>query len=515
MKRSRTCRITALPIVLLAAILLLFGLPVAGFAASSPSKAASSSSSAAHSASSSSSTTQTHDEGDSAGTLFATDTNLSNRKIAGDLYWADTQLTATNLTVGNDLMAGSSQITLRNAEIDGDARLVCGTLQLDKVRLGGNGTFASETLTVGKGSAAKGVYCWANDLSYEGTARYLLAYGNKIYFNGTVDGDVVLSGQEIVIGPEARVTGTLNIRSGQNLEIPPTARIANVNNALDNPNAIDLATQLRAKIAPYFQLGSIFFIIIASILTGLILLWLNSRHLNEAHRVFGEHPFGQIVLGILGVVGLVVATVICFALIFTIPAGLALLFLLLAAALLCVPFTGASIALSFKRFPRSVRVLIGAGAGGGLLFVPYVRLVVALVSLVYFFGYVLRCLFLGHDGQFNYEITHRHDGKSAADEHSEEALAPGAEETSRKARKRHGKQAENEASAGQHTAGAQAAIPASGEGAHPATGDGKEEARAALQETLPTISDEPVDFDAAISDASDDDAAAKGGFARR
>ncbi|MGI6590841.1 MAG: hypothetical protein ACOX1O_04420 [Eggerthellaceae bacterium] len=518
MEFSKACRIVSIPVAFLASILLLVALPSVSYAASS----------------STASADQTLTKGDSAGTLFTSDSNVSNEAVTGDLYWANTQLSGDNLTVGNDLMAGSGQISLSNTEIDGDARLVCRTLTLDKVDIGGNGTFASSTLTISKDSEAKGIYCWANDLSYEGTSHYLLAYGNKIYFNGTVDGDVTLSGQEITIGPDAKVTGTLNVRSGQDLEIPETAQIANVNNTVDNPNAIDQVSQIRAKIAPYFQLGSILFVIIASILMGLIVLWLNPRHLNEARRVFCAHPFGQVLLGVLGTAGVLIATVVCFALIFTIPAGLVLLFLLLAAVLLCVPFTGASIALSFKRFPRSVRVLIGSGAGGALLFVPYVRVAVALASLVYFFGYVLRCLFMGHDDRFNYEITHRRETKHDSDGKEGKELDSPDKDSAEKAHKKDGqnssaKEADDASgsSAGpEPSASAQSGRPRVvmfDEEEHSPDTVAKEEVQAALEGTLPTTIDsasesaEPAQDDStarepsAPADEAADDSASRSG----
>lgn len=365
------------------------------------------SSSTSTSSSSSSDAASSTIAGDSAGTVFSQQSPLQQTTVAGDLYWAGGTLTARQLHVGNDLMAVGGTVSLDQATVDGDVRLAGQRLSVNNVSMQGNGTFFADSLSIGKGTHAEGLYCGANAIDFQGTATYLTAYGNSIYFNGTVDGNVDLSAQDIVIGPDAKITGTLHVRSGQNVAIPASASVARVDNTLDNPNAIDQVTELRAAIAPYFQVGSILFLIVSAVLVALLLLWLNYRHLKESVRVLHAHPFGHLLLGFLGTLGMAAGAVLCFVLVFTIPAGIALLLVLLACLIVCVPFTGASLALSLKAGPRPARAALGAAVGAGLLFVPYLGIVVLVLSLIHMVGYVLRCLFMGHDQQFNDEIGRR------------------------------------------------------------------------------------------------------------
>ena len=353
-------------------------------------------------------TTLTPLSGDTAGTVFSQESTLFGSYTSGDLYWANQNLAADNVKVGNDLMAVASTLQLSNVEVDGDARLGARAVTLSSVNVRGNGTFACDSLDIGSGTKAKGLYCASNAISYAGTAKYLVAYGNKIYFNGTVNGDVVLSAQEIEIGPNAKVAGTLQVRSGQDLNMPDTASIANVNNALDNPNAIDQISEIRSLIAPYFQVGSTLFVVVSFILLALLLLWFCGRQLDESMRVAREHPFGQFLLGVLGTVIITAAAAVCFALVFTIPVGIALLLVLVIALLLCIPFTGAAVALQLNAFPRAVRVMIGAGIAAALMFVTYVRAVVLAVCLISFVGYALRVLLMGHDDEFNRQMRRAH-----------------------------------------------------------------------------------------------------------
>lgn len=345
---------------------------------------------------------------DSAGTAFSADSQLANRSVSGDLFWGNSRLQAQGLSVGKDLIGAADSLATQSSQIGGDLRFAGRMLQLDQLKVGGSATVLGQSVSVGSESQMRGLYVGAGDLDYRGTAHYVAAYANSIYFDGTVDGNVTLSAQDIEIGPHAKVTGTLNVRSGQTPQVPSTAHIASIDTSLNNPNAIDLVSQARSKIAPYFQLGSILFIVVASIVMALLLLWVGERQLYEAHRVLRRRPFGQILLGVLAVVVLVVATIVCLALVLTIPAGLALLFLLLAAGLVCVPFTGASLGLALGRFPRTVRAVLGAGIAGVLLCVPYVQWAVFAFSLVYLIGYLTRSLFVGHDAAYLESLKAHH-----------------------------------------------------------------------------------------------------------
>lgn len=373
-----------------------------------------------HSSSSSSdaATAQVALAADSAGTVFSDATQLQHQSVSGDLFWGNTDLSAQTVSVDGDLIGAAGSFAANNTQVGGNIRFAARKVAFDRVVTQRNAILAGAQIAIDSQSKARGVYCAAADVDFQGTARYLVVYANRIYFDGTVNGDVTLSAQDIQIGPHAKVTGTLNVRSGQTPEVPSTAHIAAIDTSLNNPTAIDQVSQLRATIAPFFQVGSILFIVIACALMALLMLWVGERQLEEANRTVRRRPFGHLVLGLLTVLGLVVAMVACIALVFTIPAGLVLLFLLLAALLACVPFTGASLGLLLPRFPRGVKAMLGAGLGGALLFVPYVQWIAVAFSLVYLSGYIARSVFVGHDAEYLWALKEHRDsgGKSAESE---------------------------------------------------------------------------------------------------
>jgi hypothetical protein len=54
----------------------------------------------------------------------------------------------------------------------------------------------------------------------------LRAYGEAITINGTISGDLQMAGETIRIGPDARIGGKLEYRSGGHIVIDPQAQVA-------------------------------------------------------------------------------------------------------------------------------------------------------------------------------------------------------------------------------------------------------------------------------------------------
>lgn len=337
---------------------------------------------------------------DSAGSAFTLEETLNGRFAKGDVYWGGNNLLMRASKVGNDLVAGGNKISLADSAIQSDLRLAAVNIDIANTKVAGNATLLATTIDIGEGARATGYYCLGSDLVFEGTGERYVGYGQNIVFNGTIDGDVTLSAQNIEIGPNAKITGTIFVRSGQVLAIPSTAQVGAVDNTMSQPNTIDQATQLRAKIAPFFQVGSILFIVVAGILMALIALWLFERKLSESNRLVCKRPIPMIAAGLVTVVLLPALAALSIALILTIPLAVVLLLVLAIAAIVCIPFTGASLGLLLAdrfNFKRALCAAVCAGVLAALLFVPYLNLAAFLLSMVYLLGYISYSLVLGHD----------------------------------------------------------------------------------------------------------------------
>ena len=338
---------------------------------------------------------------DSAGSVFTFLSVLESTEIKGDLYWLSDPIRLANSRVANDVMGAGFDAELANAAVRGDVRLLAQKAEMHNAIVQGNVDLMALDIRIDKSSAASGYYCAGGSIRFEGTSNYLIAYGQSIYFDGVVEGDVALSAQDIVIGPNARITGLLDIRSGQSLgtlDIPASAQIGRIDTNLDHPNTIDQITQIRAMIAPYFQIGSMLFLVVSFILLALASLWAFGHKLTEANRLVHRYPLAVLVLGAIAILFMFVIVMLGALLIFTIPLSIIVALGLLISAVYCVPFTGASIALQMRdRIRPTICAIIGAGIGAALLFVPYVNTGVFVASMLYFVGYVVNIAMFGHD----------------------------------------------------------------------------------------------------------------------
>jgi cytoskeletal protein CcmA (bactofilin family) len=111
--------------------------------------------------------------------------------IGRNLYMAGGDLRLEGVVYGRLRAAGGHVRVVRAALVDGSASLAGGSIEVEG-SIGGD----------------------------------LRAYGESIVINGVIGGDVELAGERIRIGPDARIAGSVEYRSGRPIEIDPEATIA-------------------------------------------------------------------------------------------------------------------------------------------------------------------------------------------------------------------------------------------------------------------------------------------------
>jgi cytoskeletal protein CcmA (bactofilin family) len=110
--------------------------------------------------------------------------------IGHNLYMAGGDLRLEGVVYGRLRAAGGNVRVARDALVDGNASLAGGSIEVDG-----------------------------------GVGRDLRAYGESIVINGVIGGDVELAGERIRIGPDARIAGKVEYRSGRPIVIDPEASI--------------------------------------------------------------------------------------------------------------------------------------------------------------------------------------------------------------------------------------------------------------------------------------------------
>lgn len=132
---------------------------------------------------------------------------IVSAKVSGDLIATGGQVDVTSPVQQDALIAGG-RISLAST-INRNARVAGGDVTLQPgARINGNASLAGGNLNVA--GAVTG---------------YLMAGGGQIYLNGPVDGDVRVSGEDIKLGPNARIKGNLYYRSRHGLQRAAGAQI--------------------------------------------------------------------------------------------------------------------------------------------------------------------------------------------------------------------------------------------------------------------------------------------------
>jgi hypothetical protein len=129
-------------------------------------------------------------------------------QVEGDLAVAGGDVSVGG-GIGDDLYVAGGDVTV-DAIVDGNARIAAGDVEVGPATVIGGST----ALTGGR-------------VEFDGDAKgNLKAAAAQVRINGTIDGDVKVGAEELVIGPETRVSGTLFYQGPTAPDVPAGAVIA-------------------------------------------------------------------------------------------------------------------------------------------------------------------------------------------------------------------------------------------------------------------------------------------------
>ncbi|MGB5131735.1 MAG: polymer-forming cytoskeletal protein, partial [Steroidobacteraceae bacterium] len=128
-------------------------------------------------------------------------------RIGGSAFVTGGEVDVTG-SIGHNLYAAGGDLRIEG-EVEGDVHAAGGKLRVPRgAKLRGDAALAGGNIDV--------------EGDVEGD---LEAYGESIYINSVVGGDVRLAGEDIRIGPDTRVSGRLEYKSGGTYVIDPKAQV--------------------------------------------------------------------------------------------------------------------------------------------------------------------------------------------------------------------------------------------------------------------------------------------------
>ena len=144
--------------------------------------------------------------------------------VAGDAIAAGEGVTVSSNVSGDVVLAA------RSVHVDGDAgqNVYAAGSEVDiNGAVGRNARIAGGIVDIGRRAQIAGNASIAGGrVSVTGSIKgYLQATAGRVYIDGTIGGDVEANGREVVLGPNARITGALRYSSPDAIEQDPRAVI--------------------------------------------------------------------------------------------------------------------------------------------------------------------------------------------------------------------------------------------------------------------------------------------------
>ncbi|MGE0800495.1 MAG: hypothetical protein AB7G13_22020 [Lautropia sp.] len=253
----------------------------------------------------------------------------------GDVVAAGGRVDVTG-RVGGDVLLAGGRVAV-DATVDQDLYAAGGAVRIAGP-VGRSARLAGGEVAVAPGAAIAGAVTIAGGhVAFDGHAgRDLLIRARRAEINGRVDGDLLIAGGELSLGPDAVVRGRLEHRVRTPPQVAAGARIA---------GGIVAAAPEPGRSGG--RVGATLVTVAAALLAAAVLLWLVPRAARRAGRSLRARPVAAPLAGVATLVGLPVVAVLALITVVGIPlglfAGLVLLGLLLTGALVTAVAIGDAI----------------------------------------------------------------------------------------------------------------------------------------------------------------------------
>ena len=346
----------------------------------------------------------------------------------GDVYVAGGDV-RTGGPIQGDFGAAGGKVSL-DEPVAGDAWLVGGAVEVHGPVRNALHIAAGEALVDGVVGgnmiAAGGKVTLGSDTVVGGTARLyggrvtmegridggLHASGRRVTINGEVRGDVDVRAENLELGPDARIGGTLRYSSRNELRKAEGATVGSVvRKRVPRDGDDDVFVSGSWDVPSPWRIGGLVSAL-SLLVSGAVFLFLVPRYGAQAADRLGEGPLGALTLGVVFAIAVPIVAVLLFITLLGIPLGLLLLLaypvMLLAGFLVAVLAIGRRIASALRK-PQPV------GFARSLGWFALALLLVMLASLLPGVGGVaLALLVLGGTGAAVIELQRRRKGGGTA-----------------------------------------------------------------------------------------------------
>ena len=321
---------------------------------------------------------------DTAGNVFVSDGDSSPSGVGGDLYWAGQILSLDDASIDRDIIAAGESLSIRDCTVGGAVRLAARTIDIAKTTIDGSVTVAAQHVVLNSGSTANCFYAAGETVALRGSAKSAVLAGSTVTIDGTVDGDVEVWADKLVLGKNANITGTVNAHVSQDPERADGAKVGALK--IDRTENEDTSTINDV-------IGGIVAAALSTCFVAILLELVFPRATASAAGMLHQHPVPLWVSGLLGTVAAVPAILLLIISIAGLSLAGALMCGVIGIALVSASFAGTAVARMVGQSQnRYAMAAVGGAIAGALTALPLMGNFISGVAFVFMLGYLIQII---------------------------------------------------------------------------------------------------------------------------
>lgn len=321
---------------------------------------------------------------DTAGNVFVSDGDSSPSDVGGDLYWAGQSLSLDDASIDRDIIAAGESLSIRDCTVGGAVRLAARTIDIAKTTIDGSVTVAAQHVVLNSGSTANCFYAAGETVALRGSAKSAVLAGSTVTIDGTVDGDVEVWADKLVLGKNANITGTVNAHVSQDPERADGAKVGALK--IDRTENEDTSTINDV-------IGGIVAAALSTCFVAILLELVFPRATASAAGMLHQHPVPLWMSGLLGTVAAVPAILLLIISIAGLSLAGALMCGVIGIALVSASFAGTAVARMVGHSQnRYAMAAVGGAIAGALTALPLMGNFISGVAFVFTLGYLIQII---------------------------------------------------------------------------------------------------------------------------
>ena len=321
---------------------------------------------------------------DTAGNVLATDNDSNPSGVEGDLYWAGQNLNLDDASIDRDIIAAGDSLSIRDCTVGGAVRLAARTIDIAQTTVDGSATVAGQHVVLNTDSTASCFYAAGETVALRGSVKSAALAGDTVTIDGTVDGDVEVWADKLVLGKNARISGTVNAHVSEDPERAAGAEIGALK--IDRTESEDTSTVNDV-------IGGIVAAALSTCFVALLLELVFPRATASAAGMLHQRPMPLWVSGLLGTIAIVPAVLLLIISIAGLSLAGALMCGVIGIALVSSTFAGCAIARMVGHSQNRYAMAAAGGViAGALTAIPLVGDFISGVAFVFTLGYVIQII---------------------------------------------------------------------------------------------------------------------------